>query len=82
MSEKSIEKSWPKKELNSAIAKEISGEQKVLPLIVGDSKSILNKFPLLADKLYIEWDGNAENIADKFFTGIPQEWSTALLYGE
>lgn len=65
MSEKSIEKSWPKKELNSAIAREISGEQKVLPLIVGNSKSILNKFPLLADKLYIEWDGNAENIADK-----------------
>jgi hypothetical protein len=67
MSEKSVDKAWPKKELHSAIAREISGEQKVLPLIVGDSKAILNKFPLLADKLYLEWDGNAEKIADQLF---------------
>jgi hypothetical protein len=65
MSEKSIEKSWPRKELNSAIAREISGEQKVLPLIVGDHQKIFKKFPLLADKLFIQWDGEAENIVKK-----------------
>lgn len=64
MSEKSVDKSWPRKELHSAIAREISGEQKVLPLIVGDSKEIFAKFPLLVDKYYLEWDGNADRIAD------------------
>lgn len=64
MSEKSIEKAWPRKELNSAIAREISGEQKVLPLIVGDHKKIFEKFPLLADKRFIQWDGDAKNIVN------------------
>jgi RNA-directed DNA polymerase len=65
ISEASIEKSWPAKELNSAMAREISGEQKVLPLIVGESKKILRKLPLLSDKLFIEWDGDADSIAEK-----------------
>ncbi len=65
LSETSIKKSWPRKELNSAVAREISGEQKVLPLIVGDHKKILEEFPLLADKLFIQWEGKAEQIADE-----------------
>lgn len=65
MSEKSIKKAWPRKELNSAVAREISGDQKVLPLIVGDYKKILSEFPLLADKLFIQWEGNAIEIVDE-----------------
>lgn len=64
LSKKSLAKSWPKKELHSAIAREISGEQKVLPLIVGDSKTILKELPLLADKLFIEWNGDAKSIVE------------------
>ncbi|WP_339137222.1 MAG: TIR domain-containing anti-phage reverse transcriptase [Candidatus Electrothrix sp. GW3-4] len=65
LSEKSIKKSWPRKELNSAVAREISGEQKVLPLIVGDHKKIFAEFPLLADKLFIQWEGDVEQIVDE-----------------
>lgn len=62
LSSKSLSKAWPKKELHSAIAREISGEQKVLPLIVGDSKVIFKELPLLADKLFIEWKGDANSV--------------------
>jgi len=65
LSEKSITKSWPRKELNSAVAREICGEQKVLPLIVGNHKKILAEFPLLADKLFIQWEGDAKQIANE-----------------
>ena len=64
MSETSIDKLWPVQELQSAIAREISNEQKVLPLIVGNAEIILKKFPLLKDKLYVTWEGDAHAVAD------------------
>lgn len=63
ISENSINKQWPSTELNSAIARDISGEQKVLPLIVGDPKAVLEELPLLKDKLYLLWKDNPEEIA-------------------
>ena len=65
MSEHSVGKPWPEKELNSAISLEIAGEQKVLPLIVGDHKVILKKFPLLHDKFHVAWNNNPEEIVAK-----------------
>lgn len=65
LSENSIQKSWPQKELHSAISRDISGEQKILPLIIGDPSKILSKLPLLHDRLYLEWKGNPHEIAAK-----------------
>lgn len=65
LSVSSIKKSWPKREFNSALAREISGEQILLPLIVGDKRAILSELPLIADKIYLEWDENPRNIAAK-----------------
>lgn len=59
----SINKAWSKREFNSALAREIRGEQKVLPLIVGDKNTVLREIPLIADKLFLEWKGDAQNIA-------------------
>jgi len=61
----SIKKSWPKREFNSALAREISGEQKILPLIVGDKDAIFKEIPLIADKMYLEWAKNPQHIAEK-----------------
>lgn len=66
LSENSIEKNWPLKEINSALAREINGKQVFLPLIVGNSEVVLNKLPLLHDKLYLKWNGNANEVYEKF----------------
>jgi len=65
ISDSSINKDWPMKELNSAIAREIDGEHKILPLIVGDAKKVLQELPLMKDKLYLEWNGNPDGIAQQ-----------------
>lgn len=63
ISKDSLGKSWPLKELNSAISREIQGEQKVLALLVGDVD--LNLFPLIQDKLFNNWKNNPEQLAQE-----------------
>lgn len=63
LSESSVGKKWPEKEINAALARELAGKQKILPLIVG--KPDLSTLSLLEDKLYLNWGGNAEEIATK-----------------
>ncbi|HEV2705719.1 MAG TPA: HAD-IB family phosphatase [Pyrinomonadaceae bacterium] len=62
-----ISKNWPQRELNSMLNIEASsGEVKVLPLLVGtdeEKRVILQKLPLLNDKLYLAWADNAGEIA-------------------
>ena len=62
----SISKSWPDTEMNAAIARQIDGKQKVLPLFVGTTEEIKKckeHYPLIADRLYKEWSNNPEDIA-------------------
>lgn len=63
LSESSVGKKWPQKEINAAIARELSGKQKILPLIVG--KFDLSPLSLLEDKLHLNWKNNPEEIAGK-----------------
>ena len=63
LSENSVDKTWPSKEINSALARELAGEQKILPLIVGNPN--LSSVSLLHDKLHIKWEGDAASIAKK-----------------
>lgn len=59
-------KPWPQRELHAALNLEASsGEVKVLPLLCGDTderKAILERLPLLNDKLHLEWDGDPSPI--------------------
>lgn len=56
-----LDKSWPQSELNAVLNVEAAtGEVKVLPLFVGDKvarENILEKLPLLNDKLFQTWTG-------------------------
>lgn len=58
---------WSRKELSSALQIEIESRiPRVLPLLVGtDSErhSLLEQFPLLADKLYLPWEGRGSLVA-------------------
>jgi RNA-directed DNA polymerase len=69
ISESSVKKSWPMKELNAVLSSEINtGHTKLLPLMVGDSSDLISKLPLLEDKLFVNFDNNVEEVADKVST--------------
>jgi len=66
ISNDSINKSWPDTEMNAAIARQIDGKQKVLPLFTGTQVEIndcKNHYSLLSDRLYKEWTDNPDEIA-------------------
>lgn len=64
MSENSVEKKWPQKEINAVLSNEINHDKsKLLPLIHGNAEDILGKNFLMSDKLYKEWKNNPEEIA-------------------
>ncbi|GAA0695267.1 hypothetical protein GCM10009104_23690 [Marinobacterium maritimum] len=66
ISEDSIKKSWPMKELNAVLSAEINSEEtKLLPLMVGDGGALISKIPLLGDKLFVIYDDNLEEIVGK-----------------
>jgi len=61
-----VQKKWTTKELHTALHQEVSsGETKVLPLLVGskgDVAWILEQIPMIAEKRYLEWNGNSAEI--------------------
>ena len=66
ISNNSINKAWPKKELNASLAREVEGRTKVLPLMIGtdtEIDSLLNQLPLLKDKHYEQWNESPDEIA-------------------
>ncbi|WP_158619340.1 TIR domain-containing anti-phage reverse transcriptase [Pseudomonas sp. v388] len=66
MTDNSVVKKWPQKEINAVLNSDISGGQnRLLPLIHGDAENILSANFLMSDKLYEVWKGNAEEIAGK-----------------
>ncbi|MBV5278123.1 MAG: TIR domain-containing protein [Campylobacteraceae bacterium] len=65
LSDNSIEKKWPKKEINSTLSREISGDKVLLPILAGDERKIFKVFPLLHDKLYKLWNNDAKFMANE-----------------
>jgi RNA-directed DNA polymerase len=63
LSENSINKAWPLKEINSTLAREITGEKKLLTIVKGEHEKIFRELPLLEDKLYKSWNNNSDEIA-------------------
>jgi hypothetical protein len=65
-------KGWTKTEFNSIFTREILEESNyVLPVWVNVSaKNVYEYSPLLADKVAIKWNGNAQDIASKLFPEI------------
>jgi hypothetical protein len=54
-----LQKSWPQKELRSALTLEIEAERSiVLPLLVGDPNLLLASLPFLKEKRYLVWGGD------------------------
>ncbi|EMW7736531.1 TIR domain-containing protein [Yersinia enterocolitica] len=67
LSENSVEKKWPIKELNSVLSREVKGGKVKLLTLIRDSDEeyVQEKLPLLSDKLYMVYKGNPVDIASK-----------------
>lgn len=79
ISKHSVGKSWPEAELSSTIARDIAGKVRLFPLMVGsesDVKSFLDKYPLIADRLYRMPSDGFQTIAEEI-AGILMELSGA-----
>ena len=66
-----LNKHWPQRELNSLLNLEASsGEVKVLPLVVGDKVNMCEAYPLLNDKLYLQWTGDPKPIVEAMLSRL------------
>jgi hypothetical protein len=66
LSENFLGRNWPETELEAALSKEnANGVTVVLPLIIGDTSKILNRYPLLRDKLFLEWDDDLSTVSSQ-----------------
>jgi RNA-directed DNA polymerase len=63
VSSNSVSKEWPLAEINTALALEIAGKKRVVPILVGEPD--LSKLPLIRSKNWLVWDGNADRVAKK-----------------
>lgn len=71
MSENSVGKKWPQKEINAVLNSDITkGTNKLLPLISGNAEVILSENYLLSDKLYKTWQNNAPSLAREILSLI------------
>ncbi|MEM9030594.1 MAG: TIR domain-containing protein [Pseudomonadota bacterium] len=61
ISQNSVSKEWPLAEINTALALEISGAKRVIPLMVGHPD--LSKLPLIRTKRWITWTGDPDLVA-------------------
>lgn len=66
ISEDSLSKSWPMKELNAVLSTEINcDERKLVGLIIGEHETVKNKLPiLLSDKRFITYNHETDDIND------------------
>ncbi|WP_052702358.1 toll/interleukin-1 receptor domain-containing protein [Marinomonas sp. S3726] len=61
-------KNWPRKELSAVLNLEAkSGRAIIIPILVGTQNeidSVVEEFPLLNDKLFLLWNGDANRVAN------------------
>jgi len=68
LSENSIDKKWPRREINTALARQVEGKQKLLPLIIGSPE--MDSLGLTSDLLYMQWNNDPQEIATKLKTAL------------
>lgn len=74
-----LERPWPRRELSAAISRETHLDQAVIiPVLAADTKDWAEAFPVLADRLSLQWaDGVvsiASNIARRFGREPANDW--------
>ena len=74
ITERFMNAAWAPKELNAALQMEaIQGTTKVVPLLLVGRDQIMERYPLLLDKLWIDWFEGVEAVADRI-AGLFERW--------
>jgi hypothetical protein len=74
LSPRFVGKGWPESELAAALNKENSeGQTVVLPLVIDDEHFVLNHYPLLRDKLHLNWKQGKSAIVDRLISLLAHE---------
>ena len=61
-----LQRNWTQRELNAALSREIrTGSVVVIPILAVDHDAYVQKFPLLEDKVYLDWSDGAESLAGR-----------------
>ena len=68
VSQVSVTKEWPVTEVNTALSLEVSGQKKVVPLLVG--KPDLSRLPLVQGKDCMAWNGDATAVARRLKAAV------------
>jgi hypothetical protein len=63
-----VVKEWPVIEVNTALSLEVSGQKKVVPLLVG--KPDLSRLPLIGGKDSMSWNGDAVAVAKRLKAAV------------
>lgn len=67
LSEAFLGRPWPESELGAALAiQNRLGQKRVLPVILNAEDKVLERYPLLSDKVYVSWN-NPRRVADILF---------------
>lgn len=74
-----LDRQWPEREMRAALSREIrSAVTVVVPILAVEQHIFFNAYPLLADKLYLDWgegiDEVASRIAARFAREPAREW--------
>ncbi len=68
VSQVSVTKEWPVTEVNTALSFEVTGQKKVVPLLVG--KPDLSRLPLIQGKDSMVWNGDAAAVARRLKAAV------------
>ena len=68
-----IERGWPPAELGAALSEQLSGGSKtVLPILIADSETVFQEYPLLRDLLARRWEDGIEALVAELVRRLDQ----------
>lgn len=77
ITENFLQRNWTQRELNAALSREIrTGVVVVIPILATDRGVYIQRYPLLEDKIYLEWSAGVEALADRISSLFAREPTT------
>jgi len=81
ITENFLQRNWTQRELNAALSREIrTGTVVVIPVLATDHDAYMQRYPLLEDKIYLEWSMGVESLADRISSLFGREPATEWHY--
>lgn len=77
ITENFLQRNWTQRELNAALSREIRmGIVVVIPILATDHDAYIRRYPLLEDKIYLEWSMGVEPLVNRISSMFGREPAT------